>query len=208
MLIKCPECGNEISDTCESCPHCGFKFKNESNGVLENESFVARRSMRPGSIRGVAIFDIAGGIFLGLLGLGGIIGYILSSKSGVEPDTSIMFLIMGIFFLLTMVLAIAGGVSVFIRADYNGKVKEDLITYTAGSDVFEAVDFKGRHKTIKVVDYYDIKCNMMTDNVFILSYKDENGRIKKLQLGYCENREEAKRFFSKLAREKRLENNK
>lgn len=26
-LIKCPECGQEISDTAKSCPHCGYKTK-------------------------------------------------------------------------------------------------------------------------------------------------------------------------------------
>lgn len=26
-LIKCPECGKEISDKAEFCPHCGIKFK-------------------------------------------------------------------------------------------------------------------------------------------------------------------------------------
>ena len=26
-LITCPECGKHISDTCESCPHCGFRLK-------------------------------------------------------------------------------------------------------------------------------------------------------------------------------------
>lgn len=25
-LIKCPECGQEISDTAKSCPHCGYKI--------------------------------------------------------------------------------------------------------------------------------------------------------------------------------------
>lgn len=25
-LINCPECGKEISDTCESCIHCGYKM--------------------------------------------------------------------------------------------------------------------------------------------------------------------------------------
>ncbi len=25
-LIKCPECGREISDTCDSCIHCGYKL--------------------------------------------------------------------------------------------------------------------------------------------------------------------------------------
>ena len=29
-LTKCPECGQEISDTAKSCPHCGYKIKNAS----------------------------------------------------------------------------------------------------------------------------------------------------------------------------------
>lgn len=28
-LIKCPECGKEISDTVTQCPHCGFQIKQE-----------------------------------------------------------------------------------------------------------------------------------------------------------------------------------
>lgn len=27
-LIKCPECGKEVSDTIKTCPHCGYKIKN------------------------------------------------------------------------------------------------------------------------------------------------------------------------------------
>lgn len=27
-LIKCPECGKEISDSAKQCPHCGYKSKN------------------------------------------------------------------------------------------------------------------------------------------------------------------------------------
>jgi len=26
-IIKCPECGKEISDKAEKCPHCGVKIK-------------------------------------------------------------------------------------------------------------------------------------------------------------------------------------
>ena len=26
-IIRCPECGCEISDTCEVCIHCGFRLK-------------------------------------------------------------------------------------------------------------------------------------------------------------------------------------
>lgn len=28
-LIKCPECGKEISDAAESCPNCGYPIKGQ-----------------------------------------------------------------------------------------------------------------------------------------------------------------------------------
>ena len=37
MLIKCPECGNEISDKATHCIHCGFPLSNTSNSKLSNE---------------------------------------------------------------------------------------------------------------------------------------------------------------------------
>ena len=30
-LIKCPECGKDVSDTCDQCIHCGFKLKKDFN---------------------------------------------------------------------------------------------------------------------------------------------------------------------------------
>lgn len=37
-LIKCPECGREISDKAGSCPHCGYPIdNNESNTVKKEE---------------------------------------------------------------------------------------------------------------------------------------------------------------------------
>ena len=30
-LIKCPECGTEVSDKAEKCPKCAFPIKIESN---------------------------------------------------------------------------------------------------------------------------------------------------------------------------------
>ncbi|MDR1940908.1 MAG: zinc-ribbon domain-containing protein [Endomicrobium sp.] len=37
-LIKCKECGNEISKKAEQCPKCGYKYshnKESSNGCLK-----------------------------------------------------------------------------------------------------------------------------------------------------------------------------
>lgn len=35
-LIKCPECGKEISDKSEMCIHCGFPLKQKNNGITIN----------------------------------------------------------------------------------------------------------------------------------------------------------------------------
>ena len=32
-LIKCPECGNKISDQAESCPKCGYELKKSNQEV-------------------------------------------------------------------------------------------------------------------------------------------------------------------------------
>ena len=29
-MMKCPECGNEISDTAKTCPKCGYQIKVEA----------------------------------------------------------------------------------------------------------------------------------------------------------------------------------
>lgn len=34
MLIKCPECGKDISDQASSCPHCGYPIK-EARYIVE-----------------------------------------------------------------------------------------------------------------------------------------------------------------------------
>lgn len=47
-LIKCKECGKEISDSAVSCPNCGFKIIQENNIVKEIE--VKSKQIRTGSI--------------------------------------------------------------------------------------------------------------------------------------------------------------
>lgn len=33
MLIKCPECGKEVSDKAQACIHCGYPIKKETNSL-------------------------------------------------------------------------------------------------------------------------------------------------------------------------------
>jgi hypothetical protein len=34
-LIKCPECGQDVSDKAFSCPHCGYPFKKQAPVTIE-----------------------------------------------------------------------------------------------------------------------------------------------------------------------------
>ena len=38
MLIKCPECGKEISSEAVSCPHCGYPIKKNLDLVMSERS--------------------------------------------------------------------------------------------------------------------------------------------------------------------------
>jgi ribosomal protein L40E len=55
-LIKCKECGNEISSKAETCPKCGLRFKASPKSNSE-----------PGCI--VSLFKLIGGLVGGAIGL-------------------------------------------------------------------------------------------------------------------------------------------
>lgn len=69
-LIKCPECGKEVSDTCERCIHCGYIF-NPTNRTMSQSSFsskaekITMRNNREKNMTGLIIsliFTLGGGI--------------------------------------------------------------------------------------------------------------------------------------------------
>lgn len=41
-LIECPECGEEISDKAESCPHCGVPIAPSQKSGGEGDNFLTR----------------------------------------------------------------------------------------------------------------------------------------------------------------------
>ncbi len=47
-LIKCPECGKEISDTAKNCIHCGYVLKEETN-VAPQQSIIGVSKKRKSS---------------------------------------------------------------------------------------------------------------------------------------------------------------
>jgi len=51
-LVKCPECGKEISDTAPSCPHCGYVITATS---VSNDSTVSIVKQIPKQVIGITV---------------------------------------------------------------------------------------------------------------------------------------------------------
>lgn len=49
-LVKCPECGHEISDRAERCPHCGYPMKNHTQPPIYQQPPVNYSAYKPQDI--------------------------------------------------------------------------------------------------------------------------------------------------------------
>ena len=77
-LIKCPECGKQMSDMAGSCPHCGYTKK-----VNQNNS----KKSKPNNSKGK--FNIKYLIIIVVLLVGGYMLYSKPSQSGdIQPNTN------------------------------------------------------------------------------------------------------------------------
>ena len=54
-LIKCPECGNQISDKAESCPKCGYELNKKSDSVTTNANKIASSFANKGNFKYILI---------------------------------------------------------------------------------------------------------------------------------------------------------
>ena len=61
-LIKCPECGNDISDQAASCPQCGYPIQRTngatpaSGGASELDAVVRRTLLEKGKIAAIKLY--------------------------------------------------------------------------------------------------------------------------------------------------------
>ena len=45
-IIKCPECGKEISDSCKKCIHCGYQFKKDLKIPLKQKTQILKNNIK------------------------------------------------------------------------------------------------------------------------------------------------------------------
>ena len=191
-LIKCPECGKEISDKTESCIYCGYplKEKKTAQSVHETkkplESHVVAYRCSPGST--VSIFVI--GLILGLVIM---IAYLALGISFGD----VLWLSMGLIAILAVFLIIVSSYGL-IKVGANASNKHNCIEYNADDCKFILNTLWGEEIVIDPSDYVELKDNFHTDNMLILTYRLPSGQLKKVNLGACADREGLRARINKV----------
>jgi hypothetical protein len=62
MLISCPECSKDVSDTLATCPHCGFQLEQASN-LSAAPATKAKRKKKPATLQYLAFAAIIVALF-------------------------------------------------------------------------------------------------------------------------------------------------
>lgn len=103
-LIKCPECQKEVSDTAETCPHCGYRLKpakrqttyyysSRASDIVERDHFIRNVV----GIIGGAILIIVGIVFFCICG---------ATVAGTYSEIKTLLIISGIIIIILGVVSI------------------------------------------------------------------------------------------------------
>lgn len=77
-LIKCTECGKQISDTVSNCPNCGMVMTEEKK--FEGYKLIQKDKNKPG----IGLYSVLFGIFIPIVGfILGIVGLVKKEKYSV-----------------------------------------------------------------------------------------------------------------------------
>ena len=194
-LIRCPECGREISSRAKACPHCGFPLDdvikpNEEELVIE--PLLERK--KSSIVASIFLF-----LFLEVVFAAGFVFCVLMSALNHEVFQSLqgLFIVLMLLFGVASLIAIAGLVVTIIdRAKNNNRLDKDLIKYDKEQKVlifhsFRDIDLSLDPSKIEHLDG--------SSKVF-LYYVDESKqkrRIKMLSLGYA-NKDDIQRARNRI----------
>ncbi|MCR4911309.1 MAG: zinc ribbon domain-containing protein [Bacilli bacterium] len=175
-LIKCPECGREISDQAVSCPHCGFplaKIKEEQI-LVEKEKFqvLAIRSNQ----RGIHTTTF---VFAGLLFGFATILFVMAFVFFKIPEDIGWFIGFVVAASLFFAVALAGTIQLSIWRKNNEKIDKEVIYYYGDTEEFIFYDIHGKMYRIKKEVPFRLRNNMRNYGELLLFYIG-----KKVNLGF------------------------
>ena len=181
-LIRCPECGKQISSKAKACPHCGFPLDdvikpNEEKPVIE--PILERKK----SSIATSIFLF---LFLELVFAAGFVFCVLMSVLNHEVFQSLdgLFIVLMLLFGAASLIAIAGLVVTIIdRAKNNNRLDKDLIKYDKEQKVLIFYSFKDIELKIDPSKVLHLDGN---SKVFLYYIDDsKKKKTKMLTLGYA-----------------------
>lgn len=113
-LIKCPECGQNVSTEATACPHCGYplnkveKEQKVEKSEIDNDK---KAPLDPSWLKKYKFKPTLGKIILGGVALGSLISFIISIVIAVAVDYYSLFIIpmiFGIIFIFALSFFFAG----------------------------------------------------------------------------------------------------
>ena len=173
-IIKCPECGQDVSTYATTCPHCGYPLKeklesNEKKQIVEEDDVVVAKMKGGGSFASsIVAFVFVDAIFV----FGIIVGSIFSNQPA-------LITFAGFLGLFLEALSIVGLISDIKKVSRLNKRENYLVTYNTKTDLVSFIDYDGNQQRIKVCDIIGID----GPTGFQITYMD-NGSKKKTLTGF------------------------
>ena len=199
-LIKCPECGKDISDTISQCIHCGFRLKKEAPCVEEIKETGIKPICLRGGPSGAGVF-IAINFIGGILSLGVAIFFLFYSQ-GIKEYSGLLSLT--IVFGVIALLLLPAGIRDVVRGYKNAKINEPCIKYNYDEDKVIIFTIKEKEIEVPIEQFYNITRGFWsTSNLLYFVYIDDSGKVRYTNLGYpLTNAKEVRYTLQKLKSKK------
>ena len=171
-LIKCPDCGKELSDQAKFCVNCGrplVEESGESKDILSKDAVIGYR-MQTGLAAPIVWFVIGNSVALSVIFAGLIVGGSLTIL--------ITFLVGVLFSVATLPLVFE-----LINRIKNNVTKTDVIIYHSDKDEFEINNLNDKPYFIKRTSVYKIK----VAPVSVIVYQNDKGVMVKRKVAYIGN---------------------
>ena len=201
-LIRCPECGREISSRAKACPHCGFPMDdvikpNEEEVIIE--TILERK--KSSIVASIFLF-----LFLELVFIAGFVFCVLVNVYNQETFQSLsgLFIVLMLLFGAASLIAIGGLVVTIIdRAKNNNRLDKDLIKYDKEQKLLIFYSFKDVELKIDPSKVQHLDGNSKAFLYYIDDSKKK--KTKMLTLGYS-HKDDIQRARNQILAFKSLKN--
>ena len=185
-LIKCPECGRDVSDTCDACIHCGYRLR-RSNIYRENKSDEPDGISETIAERGEAGGMVAVCVINTVFGIICLVMFSIWISNGIENALwwaqAIVFsvLALGLFY-------VAIGIYGFVKISRAGRLVDPCVVFYKSAGIVEMTTLGGRKIRIPPTQIVSAKAGFSTDFMFVVYYLDKSHVRQKANLGFALNR--------------------